>query len=123
VGEEAEPGDGKRVRREENSDGHRVVGDAHEVGGQGELNSLRVGRDVDVEEEQDEEDQVEVEIEAPRSITQEHEGDKEHVGKETELDEQLRDGRQHEFRLCRHLEFLSGGETSLLESPFENVSL
>jgi len=64
VGEEAEPGDGNCVRREENSDGHRVVGNAHQVGGQGELDSLRVGRDVDVEEEQDEEDQVEVEVEA-----------------------------------------------------------
>ena len=29
MGEEAEPGDGKCVRREENSDGHRVVGNAH----------------------------------------------------------------------------------------------
>ena len=38
----------------------------------------------------------------PRSITQEHKGDQEHVGKEAELDEQLRDGRQHELRLCRH---------------------
>ena len=29
MGKEAEPGDGKCVRREENSDGHGVVGDAH----------------------------------------------------------------------------------------------
>ena len=29
MGEEAEPGDGNCVRREENSDGHRVVGNAH----------------------------------------------------------------------------------------------
>ena len=44
--------------------GAKIEDDTDEVGGQGELNSLRVGRDVDVEEEQDEEDQVEVEIEA-----------------------------------------------------------
>jgi len=117
VGEEAEPGDGNCVRREENSDGHCVVGDAHQVGGQGELDSLRVGRDVDVEEEQDEEDQVEVEVEAPRSITQEHEGDQEHVGKEAELDKKLRDGRQHEFRLCRHLKFLLCGKFRSLNLP------
>ena len=44
--------------------GAKIEHDTDEVGGQGELNSLRVGRDVDVEEEQDEEDQVEVEVEA-----------------------------------------------------------
>ena len=44
--------------------GAKIEDDTDEVGGQGELNSLRVGRDVDVEEEQDEEDQVEVEVEA-----------------------------------------------------------
>ena len=44
--------------------GAKIEDDTDEVGGQGELNSLRVGRDVDVEEEQDEEDQVEIEVEA-----------------------------------------------------------
>ena len=29
MGKETEPGDGNCVRREENSDGHRVVGNAH----------------------------------------------------------------------------------------------
>ena len=42
----------------------KIEDDTDQVGGQGELDSLRVGRDVDVEEEQDEEDQVEVEVEA-----------------------------------------------------------
>ena len=44
--------------------GPKIEDDTDQVGGQGELDSLRVGRDVDVEEEQDEEDQVEVEVEA-----------------------------------------------------------
>ena len=43
--------------------GAKIEDDTDQVGGQGELDSLRVGRDVDVEEEQDEEDQVEVEVE------------------------------------------------------------
>ena len=34
----------------------KIEDDTDQVGGQGELDSLRVGRDVDVEEEQDEED-------------------------------------------------------------------
>ena len=42
----------------------KIEDDTDQVGGEGELDSLRVGRDVDVEEEQDEEDQVEVEVEA-----------------------------------------------------------
>merc|ERR550534_2536781 len=102
---------------EDGKDNEKIEDDTGQVGGQGELDSLRVGRGVDVEEEQDEEDQVEVEIEAPRSITQEHKGDHEHVGKEAELDEQLRDGRQHEFRLCRHLKFLLCGKFRSLNLP------
>ena len=42
----------------------KIEDDTDQVGGQGEVNSLRVGRNVDVEEEQDEEDQVEIEVEA-----------------------------------------------------------
>ena len=51
-----------------------------QVGGEGELDSLRVGRDVDVEEEQDEEDQVEVEVEALQTtITMDSENNH-HIG-------------------------------------------
>ena len=44
--------------------GVKIEDDTDQVGGESEVNSLRVGRDLDVEEEQDEEDQVEVEVEA-----------------------------------------------------------
>ena len=46
----------------------KIDDDTDQVGSQGEVDSLRVGRDVDVEEEQDEEDQVEVEVEALQTI-------------------------------------------------------
>ena len=58
----------------------KIEDDTDQVGGQSELDSLRVGRGVDVEEEQDEEDQVEVEIEALQTtITMDSENNH-HIG-------------------------------------------
>ena len=60
--------------------GETIEDDTDQVGGQGELDSLRVGRGVDVEEEQDEEDQVEVEIEALQTTIRMDSENNHHIG-------------------------------------------
>ena len=50
-------------RREEDYERHNVVNDANNIGEEGELDSLGVGREMEEEEDKDEEQGVQVEVE------------------------------------------------------------
>jgi len=89
--EEAEPDgkDGEQVGGEEHPQGHHIVDDAHQVGGEGEVHGLGEGGQVQVQQQEAKEEQVEVEVEAPGCKAKEGYGDEKYVGKEAKLDEDL----------------------------------
>ena len=88
------------------NDGDGVVGDADQVGGEGQVHRLGVGGNVKVKEQQAKEEQVDVEVEAlqmknnhqtrllankthPGCKAKEGYGDEKYVGEEAKLDENL----------------------------------